>query len=379
MDGGTSGARGRARPAAFSEESLEAAAKRAAGEGRWLLIDVVDRSKPVSWATLYTTWRDPFVVGWLEDNAVAIQVDVRADAADAGALGVEPEVAPVVLLHRDGKERLRIRGHYSAAELVGKLERAEIAEGNLRLARKMLKNPDRDAFDRSGLARALLRAGLLEEALGHYDWLWCHAVEVDPEMAGPLASFIASEISELCAKLPAAHARFAELRDGAGAQAATESQAGLEACAKFLILNEALDEEERTLAWLRGLDARERRALPFGVTRFRLLPLLYEREQWADAGSVIRDPLNELKAIIERADLLGPLRSRDLRAYRHDAILEGEPEQARTLGRFSRGLYGDVAVLCRSLRAAGRDVDAAAVKEAALRHEDSVAMRAAVP
>jgi len=69
----------------------------------------------------------------------------------------------------------------------------------------MLKNPERDAFDRSGLAGALLKAGLLEEALGHYDWLWCHAVEVDPEMAGPRSSFMANEIAELCSKLPAAH------------------------------------------------------------------------------------------------------------------------------------------------------------------------------
>ena len=41
------------------DQTLETAARRAETEGRWLLVDVTDKSKPIAWATLYTTWRDP--------------------------------------------------------------------------------------------------------------------------------------------------------------------------------------------------------------------------------------------------------------------------------------------------------------------------------
>jgi hypothetical protein len=169
-----------ARPAAFSDEPFAAASARARAERRWLLVDVADASNPVSWAVAYTTWRNTDVVAWLEAYAVAIQVDARADADTARVLRVDAASAPTVILFREGKERLRIPGRQSAAELLEQLVRIDVAEDNVALARRMLKDPERDMMDRYGLASALLRAGLLEEALGHYDWLWQHMVEVDP-------------------------------------------------------------------------------------------------------------------------------------------------------------------------------------------------------
>ena len=125
MDGGKASPTMQARPAVFGDETFAAAADRAETDGRWLLVDVTDRSKPGAWATLYTTWRDPGLVDWLESNAIAIQVDVRADAGAARAIGIDPEAAPVVLLFRDRKERLRVEGHYTAAELLGTRTRGD--------------------------------------------------------------------------------------------------------------------------------------------------------------------------------------------------------------------------------------------------------------
>ena len=376
MDGAKSSPR--ARHAVFDDETFAAAARRAEAHGRWLLVDVTDRSKPAAWATLYTTWRDPELVEWVEANAVAIQVDVRADAGTARAIGVEPEAAPVLLLFRDGKERLRAEGHHTAAELVRKLERAEINNGNLRLARMMLKNPERDVFDRSGLAGALLKAGLLEEALGHYDWLWRHAVEVDPEMAGPRTSFMADEIAELCSKLPAAHARFAELREGAAARISSDGRAGVEAICDFVVLNEALDEDDRTHAWFSELDIERRRVLPEWAIRFHLLPLLYEQGRWADAGELIREPLVALEQVLEHARMRGPEPDDDHGAYERHLILEGQVAAARRVRRRILGVHRGVATIYRSLRAAGREAEADIVREAALRFEESAAMRAAL-
>jgi len=378
MEGGGSSPTARARQALFADERFAAAAQRAEANGRWLLVDVTDTSKPVAWATLYTTWRDPELVEWVEANAVAIQVDARADAGSARAIGVQPEAAPVVLLFRDGKERLRVEGHHTAAELLRKLERAEINNGNLRLARMMLKNPERDAFDRSGLAGALLKAGLLEEALGHYDWLWRHAVEVDPEMAGPRGSFMAAEIAELCSKLPAAHARFAELREDAAARTSSDGRSRREAICDFVVLNEALDEDDRTLVWLSGLDVERRRTLPQWAIRFHLLPLLYEQERWADAGELIREPLVALEQVLESARMRGPEPDENQGAYERHLILEGQGAAARRVRRRILGVHRGVATIYASLRAAGRVAEAAIVREAALRFEDSAAMRSAL-
>jgi hypothetical protein len=333
--------------AAFSDEPFAHALARAGAEQRWLLVEIVDVSNPVSWATAYTTWRDSDLLAWVEKYAIAIRVDVGADATSARAMGVDGASVPMIILFRDSKERLRIPGRQSPTEVLQQLVRIDVAEDNLALHRRMLKHPERDMVNRDGLADALLRAGLLEEALSHYDWLWQHMAEVDPDMAGVRISFMAGKVGELCQQLPAAHARFTEHRDAAAAAASPADHPGIRACVDFVVLNKALREPERSMAWLDGLSADQRSALPDGLVDLWLVPLLLKRQRSADAGALIRDPLEELDRRETHAGITG-------------------------------GLYRRVAELHRCLVAAGRDQDAAAVRDAARRIEDSPAMRNAL-
>jgi hypothetical protein len=333
--------------AAFADEPFADALARAGAEQRWLLVEIVDASNPVSWATAYTTWRDGDLLAWMEKYAIAIRVDVGGDPATARALGVDAASVPAIIVFRDGKERLRITGRQGATELLQQLVRIDVADDNVALHRRMLKDPERDMVNRDGLADALLRAGLLEEALSHYDWLWQHMAEVDPGMAGVRISFMAGKVGELCEQLPAARARFIKHRDAAAAAASTADDPGIRTCVDFVVLNKALREPERSLAWLDGLSADQRTALPDSVVDLWLVPLLLKRERWADAGALIRDPLEEL----------------------------GRRE---TYAGITGGLCRQVAELHRCLLAAGRDEDAAAVRDAALRIEDSPAMRNAL-
>lgn len=332
--------------AVFSSETFAAALARAGTEQRWLVVHITDASNAACWAAVYTTWRDADLVSWLEANAIAIEVDARADGETAGVLGVDAAAAPSVIVFRDGKQRARLAGRTSPVELLKQLDRIDIAEDNLALARKMLKDPARDMMNRDQLAAALLRAGLLEDALREYEWLWCHMANVDPHMAGVRVSFTAGKIKQLCGMLPAARARFAELRDAAAAASSTNDRAGQQQCVDHAILNEALGEGERTLAWFDTLDAEQRRALPDILTDGMLPALLIERERWADAGALFQEPVMAVNVI-------------------HLTSIPGE---------FPRG----IARLHRSLVAAGRDADAAGVREAALEIEDSPAMRAAL-
>jgi hypothetical protein len=181
-----------------------------------------------------------------------------------------------------------------------------------------------------------------------------------------------------CSKLPAAHARFAELREDSAARTSSDGRSGREAICDFVILNEALDEDDRTLAWLSGLDLERRRTLPEWAIRFHLLPLLYEQERWADAGELIREPLVALEKVLERARTRGPELDDDHGAYERHLILEGQVAVARRVRRRILGVHRGVATIYRSLRAAGREAEAAIVREAALRFEESAAMRAAL-
>ncbi len=197
-------------------------------------------------------------------------------------------------------------------------------------------------------------------------------------MAGPRSSFMASEIAELCSKLPAAHSRFAELRDDAAPRTSRDGRDGREAICDFVVLNEALAEDERTLAWFGGLDAERRRALPEWAIRFHILPLLYEQERWADAGDLMVEPFVALEEVLERARMRGPERHVNEGAYERHLILEGQLARARRVRRRVPGVYRGVAAIHRSLRAAGRETEAGAVRKAALRFEDSAAMRSAL-
>jgi hypothetical protein len=330
-------------PPVFSDAPLAALIERAEAEGRWLVVDVTDATNPACHAVAYTTWRDGDLLAWLEANAIAVRVDARRDVDAARTLRVEPEEAPATLVLREGHERLRLFGRTSAADLLRRLERLDIAEDNLRLQRAVCRDPEHDMMAREGRAEALLRAGLLEDALAEFEWLWRHIDEVDPEMSGVRVSFMASRIGDLCRESLAARLRFRVLRDEAEA-AARVAGPGSKARLDWIVLNEELGEEDMTLMWLAGVEVPVRASLSPGIC-FRLIRLLFARERWADAGPLITDPLGELE---------------------HAYLITAASFRAQ-----ARAVY-------RSLRAAGRDAEAAAVKEAALARDGSPAMRTAL-
>ena len=100
----------------------------------------------------------------------------------------------------------------------------------------------------------------------------------------------------------------------------------------------------------------------------RVMPMLIERERWADAGRLIRDPLAELRTHAAMLHMGRTFPMPDTVAPHRSALEETMLE----------GLRKEASQLVRSLQAAGRDVDAAAVKREALRLDDSRQMRDAL-
>jgi hypothetical protein len=354
-------------PGPFVDEPFAAALSRATREQRWLLVNVTDASSPACWPMAQRTWRDRSVIAWISKHAVAVEVDAERDPSTAAALAITP---PAVILFREGKERVRLARFQEPHQLLRWLELVDEIEARVPEARAKLTDPDRDADGRHRLAQALQRTRRFEEALDHYVWLWLHMAEVEPAKSGVRVSFLANEIAELCRDLPAARERFCQLRDDAETAARTSSAERTGATARFdwIVLNQSLGEAARTLSWFDGLSSTEQVGLHTSIIS-RVVPMLLERERWADAGRLIRDPLEDLRThgVMLHMGRTYPMLPEIVASYRGmfvETMLEG--------------LRKEAAQLVRSLKAAGRDIDVAAVKREALRLDDSPEMRAAL-
>ena len=354
------------RSAAFVDESFTIAVSRATAEQRWLLVNVTDASSPTCWTMAQTAWRDRGVIDWVNEHAIAIEVDTGRDPSTAAAMAIVP---PAVILFREGRERGRLVGSQEPQRVLRWLKWLDGIEESVAEARAALADPDRAASARRRLARALLLTRRFEEALDHYVWLWLHWVEVEPGMNGVRESFLAKEIGKLCSESLAARVRFCQLCDDAetAALVAPADRTAVSARFDWILLNALLGEAKRTLSWFDALTPEEQLAQP-GSIRSRVVPMLLERERWADAGRLIQNPLEELRTHVAVLHMGRTYPLPDIPEPRRNALEKTMLE----------GLRKEAAQLVRSLRAAGRDVDAAAVKREAQRLDDSPEMRAAL-
>jgi len=336
------------KPPLFAAEGLAAAGARALAAGRWLILDATARWCQPCKLMDRTTWRDPGVEAWIAAHAVAIQVDVDAeeDAARELAIGA----MPTVIAFRDGKEQDRVVGYRTAAALLQWLAGLERGESSIDQLRRSVPDPERDMQGRLRLAQALLHARRLDEAAGEYVWLWHNIARVEPGMRGVRVSFMASAIATLVDQHAGARAQFTAIRDGAEAQAGRDG-ADRDARYDWLVLNEVLGDDERTVAWFDAVKVDAVQADVVEQVAHRLVPKLQQRERWADIGRIYRDPLAELRSAHELIDPEG--------------VAPEMVEQIR--GFMTESFRKKAALLVTSLRAAGRNEEAAAVETEALR------------
>ncbi|HEV8167296.1 MAG TPA: thioredoxin family protein, partial [Actinomycetota bacterium] len=276
------------KPPLFAAEGLAAAGARALEAGRWLIVDATARWCQPCKLMDRTTWRDPGVEAWIAGHAVAIQVDVDADEAIARELAIG--AMPTVIAIREGKEQDRVVGYRTAAALLEWLSGLERGESSIDQLRRSIPDPDRDMQGRLRVAQALLHARRLDEAASEYVWLWHNIARVEPGMLGVRVSFMAGAIATLVEQHDGARAQFTALRDGAEAQAGRD-RADRDARFDWLVLNEVLGDDERTVAWFDAVKHDPSQADVVEHAAHRLVPKLEERERWADIGRIYRDPL----------------------------------------------------------------------------------------
>jgi thioredoxin 1 len=273
------------RPPVFADEAFAAALEVTRASDRWLIVDAT-----ASWCGPcknmdQTTWRDSEVVAWLETYATALQIDVDAEQEWARTHAIN--AMPTLIAFKQGKEFDRIVGGRKPRQLLDwlqGLQQGQTAVDRLRHARD---EGESDVDRRYELARALLTTGRLDEAASEFAWLWEHAAELNPEMAGVRGSFMAGDIETLVTESEPARSLFREIR----ARTALEAEADPVGKARFdwIVLNEVLGEADATLAWFDLIAATRPEQLDMPELANRLLPLLLSRDRWADAARLVDD------------------------------------------------------------------------------------------
>jgi len=152
------------------------------------------------------------------------------------------------------------------------------------------------------------------------------------------------EMADLAGKYQPAHERFAEIRNGLEPKV-RGGTGSLQELSDWVVLNEVLTEEDRTLEWFDRVKEGAAARGELEKVRFRLQDLLIERGRWADLGYLHPEPMDEITAAW-RGHFRG-LFSEDLE--RRQIALESLAEKT--------------AILYVAMLAAGRDEQALAVLE----------------
>ena len=104
----------------FTNRPYTAAETQADNSGKVFLVDATAAWCGPCKIMDRTTWKDPRVVSWISDNAVAVQVDVDRHPKLARQLRIN--AMPTIIVFRDGRELNRVIGYRDAEQLVAWLD-----------------------------------------------------------------------------------------------------------------------------------------------------------------------------------------------------------------------------------------------------------------
>lgn len=110
-------------PPVFADLSYEEAKAEAEASGKLLIVDAM-----ASWCCPCkemdkTTWVDETVVSWVNEHAIAVQVDVDKCQPLAMELKILPPI-PITVVYKDGEEFSRVTGKRTPEQLLEWLNKA---------------------------------------------------------------------------------------------------------------------------------------------------------------------------------------------------------------------------------------------------------------
>lgn len=328
-----------AKPPIFTEATYEEAVKTALEQNKLLVVHA-----SATWSTPCqrldaTTWNDAKLSAWMWKNAEAVQFDVDGYAHIADALKIE--AMPTIIAFKDGKEVERIIGYRNADEMLRWLEGVKRGEREADSILKQLTGPAADDFNtRYRVAQQLIRAGHFSHATDQLLWLWRH-MAADPALHARQREWLRADLEQLLERYEPGRQRFKQTRDAT--QKFLRGGAGSwDRLVDWMVLNEILQETERTLEWFDGARRLPGAAGTFAQLEPQLEKVLVMHERWADLSLVYGDPVEAVK--------------------RHRKLLPATPTSAHVKGFHERCALIYVSTLASKRYDAANEVVVATVK-----------------
>jgi thiol-disulfide isomerase/thioredoxin len=288
-----------ASPPVFKELTFDQAKAQSVKDGKILIFDAM-----TSWCGPCkmmdkTSWVDADVVSWLNEHAVAIQLDMDKNKELQSYLRIN--AYPTIIAFKDGKEFDRIIGLKAPAAFLSWLKGVAQGESKLDQALREVKEERAKAsadasnvnFEkRLELAEDLYEYGSYEESTTESAWLW----ETMPESSAShndARTRLSSLMANLAKRHAPAKARFTEFRDDAAkpVKAGHPTRAEL---TRWLTLNTVVGDTQATVDWaLKMTDTPDNLAALRSVGS-AVFPLLIEGNHWATAGKTLDNPVAEI-------------------------------------------------------------------------------------
>lgn len=338
-------------PRVFEPGGYARAQALAVESGRLLLVDATAVWCRPCTQMDRTTWVDDRVVRWIDEHAVAVQMDVDREKDRARQLRIE--AMPTIIVFQGEQEFDRVVGYRSADELLAWLD--GVLEGRREIDTLRKAAGDRaadgavDIQARLKLARTLARNGERDEATEQFVWLWENMLDYEPSMVGVRLSFMVRDMKNLAAGHAAAREAFTALRDRL-TPVLTAGSASRDQVVDWIRLNKVIGLEDTTISWYESVRDRPAAATMLRSAERDIYSLLAGKGRWADAGRVLHDPVARARQII------------DLKT-RSPEWMRQMPEAKRRMFRDMqvRRYRGDLVQLYVTCLAAGREDEAQGV------------------
>ncbi len=322
-----------------------------------------------------TVWPDARVEKWFKDHtAVALRIDTDKEPA----LRTEYAVSawPTLIGFKNGEIIDRRLGSMSGDQLLTWLEQVDRGgkplPGSETIVLPAPNGPsvsgphERPSFeDRAAAVSALLDARKYDKATIDLLTLWRTDCRTGPDNGRARRTLLADGIRTLVAASPAARESFSQERGRLEATLRTEDRT-YEDLDAWLVLNEAVGDDARTVAWFDRVKNDPDVGPTFERVSNRVIPVLERSDRWADLVALVPDPVARMHVDFETVSRI-PMPER-----------ADEAMKAR-LATLHKSLFRSKAAgLYVGLLSTRRDVQAAALAAEALKLDDTPAMRLAL-